>query len=542
MKFGRIALDAAEGAILGHGTGAGKRRFKKGHRLAAGDIAALRQAGIAEIFAARLEADDVPEDEAAATLAAACAGTGVRVAQAFTGRANLYAESAGLALIDAERLDRLNAVDEALTIATAPPFALVEPGQMLATVKVIPFAAPRRAVETCAEFARAGGPLVSLAALQSRNVGLVMTRQADTKPSILEKTERAVADRLAALGSRLGRVARCDHDESAIAAALRSLIAQGCAPLLVFGASAIVDRRDVVPAGIVAAGGEVLHFGMPVDPGNLLLLGRLGGETVIGVPGCARSPKINGFDWVLQRVLAGLAVTPRDLTRMGPGGLLMEIPSRPMPREAGAAPGIAPRMPRIAAIVLAAGQSRRMGRDNKLLAEIGGQPMVARTVDAALGSAARPVVVVLGHEAQRVRAALAGRDVTFVDNPDYAEGLSTSLRAGLAALPDDIDGALVCLGDMPEVRPAHIDKLIAAFNPVEGRAIIVPTTGGKRGNPVLWAARFFAEMKTVAGDVGARHLIGEHAELVREVPVDDRGVLIDIDTPEALAALRGAGA
>jgi molybdenum cofactor cytidylyltransferase len=128
-----------------------------------------------------------------------------------------------------------------------------------------------------------------------------------------------------------------------------------------------------------------------------------------------------------------------------------------------------------------------------------------------------------------------------VRNPDFAEGLSTSLRRGIAAFPEDLDGALVCLGDMPLVTGRHIDRLIAAFNPLEGRAIIVPTRRGKRGNPVLWARRFFAEMAQIAGDVGARHLIGEHAELVAEVEMDDDAILVDIDTPEALEALRAKG-
>ena len=163
-----------------------------------------------------------------------------------------------------------------------------------------------------------------------------------------------------------------------------------------------------------------------------------------------------------------------------------------------------------------------------------------RTVAAAVAaSRARPVIVVTGHQQAEVRAALAGADVGFVHNPDFAEGLSTSLRCGLAALPAQIDGAVICLGDMPRVSAALVDRLIAAFDPGRGRAICGPTHRGKRGNPVLWAARYFAEMQAISGDVGARHLIGEHAEAVCEVDWDDDAALVDIDTPEALAALAG---
>jgi molybdenum cofactor cytidylyltransferase len=221
---------------------------------------------------------------------------------------------------------------------------------------------------------------------------------------------------------------------------------------------------------------------------------------------------------------------------MGVGGLLMEIPSRPQPRDARPAkPG------RVAALVLAAGQSRRMGRDNKLLAAVDGQALVSHMVDAALASRADPVIVVTGHQADQVRAALGDRPVQLVHNPASADGLSTSLKAGLAALPEEVEGVLVALGDMPRIRAAQIDRLIAAFNPHEGRAIVVPTVRGKRGNPVLFATRFLPEMSQIGGDVGARHLIGEHDELVVEIEMEDDAALVDIDTPEALSALLAAG-
>jgi molybdenum cofactor cytidylyltransferase len=230
--------------------------------------------------------------------------------------------------------------------------------------------------------------------------------------------------------------------------------------------------------------------------------------------------------------------------RMGAGGLLAEIPSRPLPRaEASPAPDAGPAVkkrppgPRIAALLLAAGRSQRMG-SNKLLAEIDGRPMVARTAQRLLSSRARPIIAVLGNQADEVDAALGRLPVERVRNPAFAEGLSTSLKRGTAALPPDTEGVIVCLGDMPLVAGRDLDRLIAAFNPLEGRAIIVPTRHGKRGNPVLWASRFLPEMAELAGDVGAKHLIGEHADLVCEVEMDSDGVLVDVDTPDALAALR----
>jgi molybdenum cofactor cytidylyltransferase len=281
---------------------------------------------------------------------------------------------------------------------------------------------------------------------------------------------------------------------------------------------------------VEASGGRIEHFGMPVDPGNLLLIGDLGGRPVLGAPGCARSPKENGFDWVLLRLLAGLPVSRTDIARMGVGGLLMEIVTRPQPRAEEAKDGRG-----VAALVLAAGRSTRMGGPNKLLAELGGKPLVRIAAEAALASQARPVVVVTGHQRERVEAALEGLPVRFVHNPDFANGLSTSLKAGINALPDDIGGAVVCLGDMPQVSGALIDRLAQALDPETGALIAVPTFEGKRGNPVLWSRRFFPELAALEGDVGARHLIGTYRDAVVEVPVTGQGAFFDIDTPEALA-------
>jgi molybdenum cofactor cytidylyltransferase len=257
------------------------------------------------------------------------------------------------------------------------------------------------------------------------------------------------------------------------------------------------------------------------------------GRPVLGAPGCARSPKENGFDWVLMRLLAGLAVPREAITGLGVGGLLMEIVSRPQPREEPLHP-----VRSFAAVVLAAGCSSRMGGPNKLLAEIGGRPLVRIVAEQALASRARPVVAVTGHQRERVEAALTGLAVTCVHNPHYADGLGTSLKSAIAALPADADGAIICLGDMPQVDAALIDRLIGAIDPDKGALVAVPTIDGKRGNPVVWSRRFFPDLMAVEGDVGARHLIGRYAEAVVEVPVSGNAALTDIDTPEALEALK----
>jgi molybdenum cofactor cytidylyltransferase len=235
-----------------------------------------------------------------------------------------------------------------------------------------------------------------------------------------------------------------------------------------------------------------------------------------------------------MRLLAGLEVPREAITGLGVGGLLMEIITRPQPREE----PLAASGRRIAAVVLAAGRSTRMGGPNKLLAEIGGKSLVRIAVEQALASRARPVIVVIGHERERVEAALADLPVQILHNPDFAQGLGTSLRAGIAAVPADADGAIVCLGDMPQVDAALIDGLIEAFDPEKGALTVVPTINGQRGNPVLWARRFFPDLMAIEGDVGARHLIGRYGEAVVEVPVSGKGAFLDIDTPEALVGLK----
>ena len=277
---------------------------------------------------------------------------------------------------------------------------------------------------------------------------------------------------------------------------------------------------------------------MPVDPGNLMLIGRLGGQAVMGAPGCARSPKENGFDWVLMRHAGRPAGQPRRHHRHGRRRAADGNRDAPAAaRRAGAGKG--PKKDQnIAAVVLAAGRSTRMGAVNKMLAEIGGKPLVRIAAEQALASRAKPVIVVTGHERERVEQALAGLAVRLVHNPDYAEGLGTSLKAGIAAVPEEADGAVVCLGDMPQVDAGLIDKLIGGFDPERGALVVVPSIEGRRGNPVLWSRRFFPDLMQIQGDIGARHLIGHYAEAVVEVPVAGEAALTDVDTPESLSAVK----
>jgi molybdenum cofactor cytidylyltransferase len=534
MKFGAVPVAQAEGGVAVHSIRKGGLVLKKGTLIGKAEIAALEDAGIAEIVVARIEPGDVSEDDAAAEIAAAVAGEGVRVDRAFTGRANLFAESAGVLVADKDAIDRLNRVDESITLATLSAYKPVVAGEMIATVKIIPFAVAVKERDAALAVAQAARPLVRIAPYRMRKIGVVSTLLPGLAGKVIEKTLRVTEERLAPAGAGIVAERRVPHEQGALAKAIEEVLGEGAELVIVFGASAIADRRDVIPAAVEAVGGRIEHFGMPVDPGNLLLVAAVHGRPVLGAPGCARSPKENGFDWVLMRLLAGLKVPREAITGLGVGGLLMEIVTRPQPR---AEPPTAARR-RIAAVVLAAGRSTRMGGANKLLAEIGGRPLVRIAAEEALASRARPVIVVAGHQRGEVEKALAGLPVQIVYNPDFAEGLGTSLRTGIAAVPADAEGAVVCLGDMPQVDANLIDRLIAAFDPDRGALVVMPTFEGKRGNPVLWSRRFFPDLMAIEGDVGARHLIGRYGEAVIEVPLEGKAALVDVDTPEALTGVK----
>jgi len=333
MKFGPTPVADSLGAIVAHMVKREGLVLKKGHIVTADDMARLAEAGIDSIVAARLEPGDVGEDRAAQLLAEKVAGAQLRIEAPFTGRCNLFAECDGVFVADAARIDAVNALDERVTLATLPPMRRVVTGEMVATVKIIPFAVPGEVLQQA--LAAAGGARLSVAAFRPLRVGVVSTLLPGLKPSTVDKTLRVLGERLAPAGASVVVDERVAHEAADLRAAILRVAPQSDL-VIVFGASAITDRRDVIPEAVELAGGVIEQFGMPVDPGNLLLLGRLAdGKPVMGAPGCARSPAENGFDWVLQRLLADVPVTRADIRRMGAGGLLMEIVSRPQLRAPG---------------------------------------------------------------------------------------------------------------------------------------------------------------------------------------------------------------
>ncbi|WP_419912735.1 NTP transferase domain-containing protein [Hoeflea sp.] len=540
MKFGTVRTDDALGAVLAHSLSAGKLRLKKGRVLDAGDLEALRSADIAEVIAARLEPGDVGEDEAARRLADALNAEEIRAGPASTGRVNLFAECNGLFIADAEKVDRFNRIDPAMTLATIADHQQVASGDMVATIKIIPLAVDGDSLGRALECI-ALPETMAIRPFRSARVGLLATELPSLKTSVMDKTARLLQERLNASGSTLSKEIRVPHDAEAVGDAISEL-SQASDIVVAFGASAIVDGEDIIPAGIRRAGGIVEHVGMPVDPGNLLVLAHIGDVPVIGAPGCARSPKENGFDWILARILAGERPGADVIMSMGVGGLLKEIPSRPQPRLSGKA--VTQEELPLEIIVLAAGRASRMGAaiadtdqgapsPHKLLAEFDGVPLIRRSCETAINSKAGAVHVVTGFRGDEMAGALSGLEISLIDNPDYEEGMASSLRRGVSAVGPEATGVLVMLADMPAVETRHLDALIDAFRQSGGNVVIRAASGPVRGNPVILPRETFDAVMRLEGDVGARQIIASAGLDVIDVDIGD-AALVDVDTRQAV--------
>ena len=537
MIFSRIEIGEAEGAISAHTIRINGDTVKKGSVLSRDDIACLKSAGIKFIAAVRLEPGDLDENEAALAVARALAGDNLVLGKSMGGRVNLYARANGLAQIDRKRIDAINLGQSSITVATLPEYAEAVAQRAVATVKVIPFAVASAEVDRCLALARTDNqpPAVSLIAYKARRVALILTSAPGLKPSILDSTREVTGARLQTLGCQVDFEARCGHSVEELCPALAKAGDSDCDLILICGATVTCDIGDVVPAAIVGQGGEIIHYGMPVEPGNMLLLARIGDRLIVNLPGCSRSPKLNGLDWVLQRIAAEIPVTARDIQQMGVGGLIKDIPHIRRRRQK----VMKNLQPKVAAVILAAGRSQRMGEHNKLLTTVGDLPMVSHVVGAALDSNVQQVVVVTGYEAEQVKQAPLLDRTEIVFNADFASGMASSLRSGLDSVVQDMEGALILLGDMPLISAAQINELIVEFNPAMERDIVVPFKDGKRGNPVLWSKRYFPALRALTGDTGGRVLMQENTGNIWDLPMLDDAIFVDFDTPDSLTHLPG---
>ena len=336
MKFGPIPIDQAVGKILGHNIAGpdGRRLFRKGHTITQNDIATLHSTGREVVYVAQLEAGDVDEDSAARRIAEAVMGSNLYSSRAATGRVNLKADALGILRVDAKRLRQLNS-QLGITLATLPNHTAVPEGKMVGTVKIIPYAVPEWSVAQAEEIAVGG--LLSVDHLPARKVGVILSGSPFSKDRVVDGFTPALKNRLEALGATLDSQAfvplEDDRGEVALAREIQAQIEAGLEMIILAGETAIMDRYDITPRAVERAGGEVACFGAPVDPGNLLMLGYMGDVPILGAPGCVRSPKANIIDLVLPRLLVGDRIGQADIVALGHGGLLEDVPERPMPRS-----------------------------------------------------------------------------------------------------------------------------------------------------------------------------------------------------------------
>ena len=530
MFFGELPLDQAEGAILAHSyrSAQGRGKIRKGEHLTEPLIAILRADGVTRVTVARLDENDLHENQAALFIAQALAGQNTELGQAITGRVNIHAACDGLLTISEQVINAINCIDESITVATLSPAARVATGQIVATIKIITYAAASSHVDKAVS--EAGNSLVVHNFCDAKAC-LIQTKVATTKDSVLDKTRVTSENRLLQRQAVLMSEQRTAHCVSELCVALEHARSQTPDWILIFGASATSDRNDVVPAAVVRSGGSLVHFGMPVDPGNLLLLGNLGSAIVIGMPGCARSSKFNGVDKVLDKLSCRLPVTREWIASLGVGGLLQEIVDRPRPRV------VARQQSSVSALLLSAGSSSRYGKANKLLVKWQGEPLIQHVLKTITASEVSDISLVTGHESDAIKKLVEENSgvarVRLLHNHAYSTGMASSLIKGVSALIDS-DAILVCLADMPFVSSTVINELLDAFRKHPDKALYIPTYEARRGNPVLIARQLYDSVLSLNGDTGARVLARQFPDSVMEVPTECAGILHDVDTPADL--------
>lgn len=322
MRFGPVSLEESEGQILAQNVSdeSGRRVLRKGRPLDSPALQLLRELGYETVFIARLDEGDTHENEAAERIARMVAGRGVEGAAAHAGRVNVTAKELGVVQVDVESLLRLNDTG-VVTVATLPTHAVVRPGERAATVKVIPYAIPREAVSR-AEALFVGEGIVSVRTIDRQAVAIVLVGGTGAWPVLEEGIGDAIRERIEALGCFISEMTFTHTDEGSVSDALQRQVARGVGMIVVAGETAIMDLDDLIPRGLRLAGGRVEQLGLPMDPGQLLLLGYLRETPVVGAPGCVRGTSPDGFDSVVPRLLAGERLAGIDLRELGHGGLL----------------------------------------------------------------------------------------------------------------------------------------------------------------------------------------------------------------------------
>jgi len=531
MKIQSIGPLKSIGLVLAQTYNLPDKTIPKGSVITNEIVAYLKTRNVEAILCAVPEEGDIHEDEAAEAISNAIDKSHLYAESASTGRVNFKSRALCLVRYERDLIRGVNLVDESIAFSIVEHNQLIAKNDLIATLKIIPFFTKKKYVDQVIKIL-AKDALFKIHSLKKKEVALIQTCFEWQKKSIFTATSNVTRGRLEALGSPLKKETLIPHDHKSLCSEIESSIDSGAQVLLISGASAITDRSDYIPKAILSVGGEIIQFGLAVDPGNLLLIGQKGSTTIIGMPGCARSPKLNGFDWVLQLLMANIPINKEELADMGAGGLLMEIASRPLPRAL--AKSIKKREKKIMGIILAAGNSTRMGKDNKLLRNIGDASLVRNTAVEMLKSDLDSCSIVLGYQSDKVAEVIKDLNINLILNPLWEEGQASSLKAALNTLDATYSDLLIMLGDLPGVTSKHINKIIEEHLLTNNRKskITIPSFNGKKGNPVIWGRSFFPDLSNLKGDVGGRALFSQHPAAINLLDMEDPAVVTDTDTPE----------
>ena len=531
MKIEYLDPNKSKGSILAQTYNLSGRTLSKGTHVSEEILELLNRENVKNILCAVPHEGDIHEDSAAEAISKALDENQLYAEEASTGRVNFRTPSLSIVRYNRELIKKINLVDESIAFSIVEHNQLLAKNDLIATLKIIPFFVSKIYVEQVVSLI-AKNEIFKVHRLQEKKVELIQTYYDWQKRSIFKATSNVTSSRLDALGCPLQKETLIPHDHKSLCSEIKSSVDSGAQVLLISGASAITDRSDHIPKAILSVGGEIIQYGLAVDPGNLLLIGKIGNTTIIGMPGCARSPKLNGFDWVLQLLMANIPINKEELADMGAGGLLMEIASRPLPRAL--AKSAKKREKKIMGIILAAGNSSRMGKDNKLLRNIGGASLVRNTAVEMLKSDLDSCSIVLGYQSDKVAAVIKDLNINLILNPFWEEGQASSLKAALNTLDSSYSDLLVMLGDLPGVKSKHINKIIEEHLLANNRKskITIPSFNGKKGNPVIWGKSFFPDLSNLEGDVGGRTLFDQHPAAINLLVMEDEAVITDTDTPE----------
>ena len=522
------------GDILAHSIFLKVGRIRKGKIISQEDINLMLQDGIENIYVGEFDNDDLDENYASKKIAEAICVDGVTRSPTYSGKTNITSKYDGLIEIDKEKVFELNRLSTNIAVSTLNNHDIVYNGDHILSVKIISYAINKADLEKIINFLNTN-KIIQLKPFKSLKFGVIYTESVNEKKNIIEKTKKSIKSRVSDYNSTIMDEIIVKHDIEAIKLALEKQLTMDIDCLLFFLSSSVADVSDILPSIISEFGGKITSYGMPLDPGNLTLSGYINNHKILVAAGSARSDALNGLDWHLNSLHAGIEIDQDIIDSLGVGGLLKDIDFAV--RRKRISKNINTKKANIAAIVLSAGESKRMGEDNKLLLKVNGKTIIANYIENISKSNVSEILVVTGHQSDLIQGELEKYDVNFIYNPDYKDGMSTSLRAGINALSTNIDAAMICLPDMPLIGIYEINKLIDYYNPKIGNEICIATSNEQRGNPVLWDKKYFNELSDIKGDKGGRHLLSQYEEKSVEVNLGE-AVSFDVDTKSSYNSLK----